>query len=157
MRGIKSVATHSFLMLVALTCLFPLYWMLRSSLMTLQTMLVDQSFIPYEWNFINYQTAWIEGSFGIFFFNSVIYTVSVVSGIVVISSLAAFAFSRLEFPGKNFFFYMFVAAMMIPLPASFVPLFVLINKLEIANGFGYSLCMINVGLSLSILLLKTFF
>ena len=49
-------------------------------------------------------------------------------------------------------------AMMIPLPGSFVPLVVLMNKLGLANTrIGYILCMINVGLSLSILLLKTFF
>jgi len=79
-------------------------------------------------------------------------------GIVLISSLAAYAFSRLQFPGKNFFFYLFVAALMIPLPGSFVPLVVLMNKLGWANTrYGYILCMINVGLSMSILLLKTFF
>ncbi len=93
-----------------------------------------------------------------YFLNSLFYTGCVVFGIVVISSLAAFAFSRLKFPGKNFFFYMFVAAMMIPLPGSFVPLTVLMTKLGLVNTrVGYIFCMINVGLSLSILLLKTFF
>ena len=53
---------------------------------------------------------------------------------------------------------MFLAAMMIPLPGSFVPLYVLMNKLGLINTrIGYILCMINVGLSLSIFLLKTFF
>ena len=53
---------------------------------------------------------------------------------------------------------MFVAAMMIPLPGSFVPLVVLVNKLGLANTrIGYILCMINVGLSMSIFFLKTFF
>ena len=53
---------------------------------------------------------------------------------------------------------MFVAAMMIPLPGSFVALFVLMTKLHLINTrFGYILCMINVGLSMSILLFKTFF
>ena len=93
-----------------------------------------------------------------YFLNSVMYTVSVVFGVVVVSSLAAFAFSRLRFPGRDFLFFMFLAAMMIPLPGSFVPLFVMMNKLHLVNTrLGYILCMINVGLSLSILLLKTFF
>ena len=53
---------------------------------------------------------------------------------------------------------MFVGAMMIPLPGSFVPLFVLMNKLHLTNTrVGYILCMINVGLPLSIFLLKAFF
>jgi len=149
---------HSFLIAVSFTCIFPLFWMLRSSLMTQETIFTSKAFLPEAWNFQNYVRAWIEGGFGTYFLNSVIYTVTVVVGIVLISSLAAYAFSRLKFPGKDFLFYMFVAAMMIPLPGSFVPLVVLINKIGLANTrIGYILCMINVGLSLSILLLKTFF
>ncbi len=164
MRWAKSSVIHAFLLTVTMTCLFPLYWMVRTSLMTRDTVFIDKSLIPAQLHFENYWVAWTEGNFGMYFLNSVTYTVCVVAGIVVISSLAAFAFSRLEFPGKNFFFYMFVAAMMIPLPGSFVPLTVLMTKLGFINSpymwvrkSGYILCMINVGMSLSILLLKTFF
>ena len=138
--------------------------MIKSSLMTNETIFTDQSLIPTQFNFHNYYLAWTEGRFGLYLFNSVIYTVAVVAGIVVVASLAAFAFSRLEFPGKNFFFYMFVLAMMIPLPGSFVPLTVLMTRLgfvsspyPVVRQAGYVLCMINVGLSLSIILFKTFF
>lgn len=149
---------HAFLLSVALTCLFPLFWMVRSSLMTQQTIFFDKKLIPSELHFNNYATAWINGEFGGFFLNSLFYTVSVVLLIMIISSLAAYAFSRLQFPGKNIFFYMFVLALMIPLPGSFVPLVVLMNKLGLANTrMGYVLCMTNVGLSMSIFLLKTFF
>ena len=102
-KALKSIVIHSFLMAVALTCLFPLFWMVRSSLMSNETIFVDKSFFPSEMNVGNYLTAWTQGNFGIYFINSVIYTTSVVVGIVVISSLAAYAFSRLDFPGKNFF------------------------------------------------------
>lgn len=157
-RMVKYFFLHVFLLIVAATCLFPLFWMFRCSLMDNQTVFTDKAVIPSVIDFGNYPNAWIQGNFGTYFFNSVIYTTFVVLGIVVISSLAAFAFSRLKFPGRNFFFYMFVIAMMIPLPGSFVPLFVLMNKLHLANTkIGYILCMINVGLSLSIILLKTFF
>ena len=157
-RSVKYLFLHMFLLTVAITCLFPLFWMFRCSLMDNQTVFTDKAFIPSVINFGNYSKAWIEGGFGTYFFNSIIYTVSVVAGIVIVSSLAAFAFSRLKFPGRDIFFYMFVIAMMIPLPGSFVPLFVLMNKLGMANTkIGYILCMINVGLSLSIILLKTFF
>lgn len=155
---ITSILLHTFLLAVTLACLFPLLWMLRSSLMTNDTVFVDKGLVPQSIHFENFYLAWTQGNFGVYFLNSVIYTVSVVFGIVIIASLAAYAFSRLEFPGKNFFFYMFLAAMMIPLPGSFVPLYVLMNKLHLANTrIGYILCMINVGLSLSIYLLKTFF
>src|SRR5271170_4389667 len=154
----KSTLIHVFLISIALTCLFPIFWMLRCSFMTNATVFVDQSLIPHHLNFGNFAIAWTKGNFAIYFLNSVIYTVCVVGGIVLVSSLAAYSFSRLNFPGKNIIFYLFVAAMMIPLPGSFVALFVLMTKLHLVNTrFGYILCMINVGLSMSILLFKTFF
>jgi multiple sugar transport system permease protein/raffinose/stachyose/melibiose transport system permease protein len=132
--------------------------MVRSALMTKETIFVDRALVPKVMGFSNFPAAWIEGNFGTYFLNSVFYTASVVVGIVLVASLAAYAFSRLRFPGRNVFFYMFVLAMMIPLPGSFVPLVVLMNKLGLINNpFGYILCMINVGLSVSIILLKTFF
>lgn len=149
---------HLFLITVAVTCLFPLLWMVGSSLKTQQTIFSDMSLIPKHMHWQNYYLAWKEGSFGRYFINSIFYTVSVVFGIVIISSLAAYAFSRFKFPGRNLIFYTFMAAMMIPIPGSFVALFVLLNKLHLRNTpIGYILCMINVGLSTSIFLLKTFF
>ncbi|MBF0618780.1 MAG: carbohydrate ABC transporter permease [Candidatus Omnitrophica bacterium] len=157
-RVAKNTAVHIFLMAAAAACLLPLFWMIRSSLMSNATIFTDQALFPHEFNAGNYATAWVRGNFSVYFLNSVLYTVSVVAGIVMIASLAAFAFSRLRFPGRDVLFYMFVAAMMIPLPGSFVPLFVMMSKLHLTNSpLGYILCMINVGLPLSILLLKTFF
>ncbi len=149
---------HVFLASVAITCLFPLLWMVSSSLKTQETIFKDTSLIPKVFHFENYYLAWMEGGFGRNFLNSIFYTASVVIGIIIVSSLAAYAFSRLRFPGSNILFFMFMAAMMIPIPGSFIPLYVLLNKLQLRNtALGYILCMINVGLSTSIFLLKTFF
>ncbi len=149
---------HLFLLAVSLSCLFPLLWMVSASLKTQYSIFNDISLIPKEFHLENYYLAWHEGGFGRYFLNSIFYTVSVVISIIVISSMAAYAFSRLKFPGRNILFFMFIAAMMIPIPGSFVPLYVLLNKLHLRNTFlGYILCMINVGLSTSIFLLKTFF
>ena len=157
-RTFKLTGIYVLLTVVSLTCLFPLFWMLRSSLMSNATIFTDKSLIPAEHNFRNYYLAWTQGKLGLFFLNSLFYTVCIVCGIVIVASLAAFAFSRLKFVGSKFFFNMFFTAMMIPLPGSFVPLYVLMNKLGLANTrIGYILCMINVGLSFSIYLLKTFF
>jgi len=132
--------------------------MVSSSLKTQETIFKDMSLIPAKVHFENYYLAWKEGGFGRYFLNSIIYTVSVVFGIVMVASLAAYAFSRLKFPGKNLIFYMFMAAMMIPIPGSFVALYILLNTLHLRNTpVGYILAMINVGLSTSIFLLKTFF
>ena len=154
----KSSIIHLMLFSVALTCLFPLFWMFRCSLMSLDTIFTDKSFFPKVLNWQNYLIAWRDGDFGIYFLNSVIYTTSVVVGSVIVASLAAFAFSRLEFPFKNCLYALFIGSMFIPLPGSFVPLVVLMNKIGLANTrIGYILCMINVGLALSVMILKTFF
>ena len=153
-----NVLIHVFLLTVAVTCIFPLLWMVSCSLKSQDVIFRDTSLIPKVFHFENYYRAWIEGGFGRYFLNSIFYTVSVVVGIIVISSMAAYAFSRFRFPGRNFLFVMFMVAMMIPIPGSFVPLYVLLNKLHLRNtSIGYILCMINVGLSTSIFLLKTFF
>lgn len=149
---------HIFLLSVAATCVYPLLWMISSSLKTQETIFKDLSLIPHQFHLDNYVMAWREGGFGQHFLNSIFYTTSVVVGIIIISSMAAYAFSRLKFPGRNILFFMFMAAMMIPIPGSFVALYVLLNKLHLRNTApGYILCMINVGLSTSIFLLKTFF
>lgn len=157
-RFFKGLFIHLFLISVSITCIFPLLWMAGSSLKTQETVFSDMSIFPKNPMWGNFYNAWTKGGFGVYFLNSVLYTVTVVLGIVIISSLAAFAFSRLKFPGRNFIFYMFLAAMMIPLPGSFVPLYILMTKLHLVNTrIGYILCMINVGLSFSIYLFKTFF
>ena len=157
-RIIINILIHLFLISIAISCLFPLAWMVSSSFKTQETIFKDMSLIPKEFHFENYYLAWKEGGFGRYFLNSILYTASVVIGIIIISSLAAYAFSRFHFPGRNILFFMFMAAMMIPIPGSFVPLYVLLNKLHLRDtALGYILCMINVGLSTSIFLLKTFF
>ena len=149
---------HIFLFTIAISCVFPLLWMIGSSLKTQSTIFSDVSLIPRQMHWENYYIAWKEGGFGRYFINSIFYTTAVVIGIIVVSSLAAYAFSRFNFQGKNLMFYAFMAAMMIPIPGSFVPLYVLLNKLHLRNTqLGYILCMINVGLSTSIFLFKTFF
>src|SRR5262245_34670135 len=135
---LKNIFIHSFLLIVMVSCLFPLFWMLRCSLMTNAIVLTDKSIIPATINWQNYFIAWTKGNFAIYFLNSVIYIVCVVFGIVVVSSLAVYSFSRLKFPGKDIIFNLFVAAMMIPLPGSFVPLYVLMTKLHLVNTrIGY--------------------
>lgn len=146
------------LLIVAIACLFPLVWTLSASLKTNQTIFEDMSLIPRQFNFINYYIAWTKGHFGTYFFNSILYTVVVVAGIVIIGSMAAYALARLKFPGRNFFFFLLIATMLIPVPGAIIALYLLLMKLGLANTrIGYILPLINGGLPLAIFLFKTFF
>ena len=149
---------HAFLILISFGCLFPLWWAFASSLKTQQTVFSDLSFFPKSPHWENYYVAWTKADFGLYFLNSLIYTVTVVIGVILVSSLAAYAFSRLRFPGKNILFLVIIATMMVPLPGSFIAVFVLLNKLHLVNTrLGYILPQINGQLALGIFLLKTFF
>lgn len=116
------------------------------------------SIFPESPHFGNFVEAWVEGSFGTYFFNSVFYTASCVFGVLFISSLAAYAFARLDFPGKNILYYTFLATIMIPVPGAIVSLYVLITKMGLINTrLGYILPQINGGLAIGLFILKPFF
>ena len=157
-KGTVSVFVHIFLIAVSLSCLFPLWWAFASSLKTQQTIFNDLSLFPKAPHWENYVEAWTKADFGMYFSNSLIYTVTVVIGVILIASMAAYAFSRLQFPGKNVLFLILISTMMVPIPGSIIPLYVLLNKLHLVNTrLGYILPQINAGLALGIFLLKTFF
>ena len=152
------IILHTFLLSVALSCVFPFLWMVNASFKTNTEFNSDYGLKPASSLLLdNYNQVIIKSGFWRYFVNSLIYTFTTVILIVFISSLAAYSFSRLQFPGKNIIFYMFLAAMMIPLPAGFVPVYVLLQQLGLLNRTGYVLAMSNMGLSISIYLLKTFF
>jgi len=152
------ILVHTFLLSVALSCIFPLLWMMNVSFKTENEFREDFGLqLPKKLNFDNYKAVLLRGKLGYNFLNSVIYTFITVLLIVFLSSMAAYGFSRLEFPFKNLIFFIFRMAMFIPLPAGFVPVYILLNKLQLVNRTGYVLAMTNMGLSLSIYLLKTFF
>jgi len=157
-RVARSVIGHAILLTAAIVCIMPLVWMLSSALKTQATVFTDMSLLPANPDFMNFADAWTKGKFGIYFFNSVLYTVLCVFGVLAISSLAAYAFARLEFPGKNIIYYMFLATIMIPVPGAIVALYVLINKLGLIDTrLGYILPQINGGLALGLFILRPFF
>jgi multiple sugar transport system permease protein/raffinose/stachyose/melibiose transport system permease protein len=157
-RVVKSTLKHAILITVAISCIMPLVWMVSSALKTQATVFTDMSIIPADPHFVNFMDAWTKGKFGIYFFNSVMYTSLCVFGVLAIASLAAYAFARLEFPGKNIIYYMFLATIMIPVPGAIVALYVLINKMGLIDTrLGYMLPQINGGLALGLFILRPFF
>lgn len=109
------ILRYFFLILVAVIVLFPFYWMIISSLKTLdEYRLSVPTFWPKQIMWSNYAAAFRVGNLGILFKNTVI--VGVVSTILslIVTILSAFAFARLEFKGKNILFGALLATMMIP-------------------------------------------
>lgn len=157
-KNIVNALTHIILIAVSVTCLFPVFWMLSSSLKTQEQIFAKITLLPETWNWSNYITAFVKADFGQYFLNSVFYTVVGVFFVVLISSLAAYAFARLEFFGKHVFFYILIATLLIPIPGVFVPLYLLLKSLGLLDSrLGLLLCYVSNGLAFAIFLLKGFF
>ncbi|RME58847.1 MAG: carbohydrate ABC transporter permease [Caldilineae bacterium] len=91
--------------------------------------------VPRKWTFINYVTAWNATPFGRHLLNSTIQSGVIMAAQVVFSVLAAYAFSVLEFPGRNVTFYIVIGSLMIPFELVFIPNFVLISGIGWANTY----------------------
>ena len=112
--GVK-FGTYAFLILMAVIVLFPFYWMIISSLKSLEEYRLNvPTFFPRQILFSNYAEAFTTASLGRLFYNTMI--VGVVSTLLslVITVLSAFAFARLEFKGRDAMFGLLLATMMIP-------------------------------------------
>lgn len=153
-----TLSVHVFLILVVLLNLFPVFWMVSTSLKSQEEVFTSSKFLPETLRWENYAYAWNEGNFKTYFFNSLIYTSATVAGVILFASLAAFAFAHAKFFGSQFLFYFFIASMMIPIPGAFIPLYILLLKLDLVNTrLGLILPYINSGLALAIFILKGFF
>lgn len=115
LKILRIIGTYLFLFVLALIMVFPFYWMLISSVKSLdEYYLTIPTFWPMELHFENYMEAWKAAAFGRYMINTVI--VGVVSTVIslFITILAAFAFSRLKFKGRELLFSILLATMMVP-------------------------------------------
>jgi len=88
-----------------------------------------------HFTFENYVTAWTSQPFDRYFLNSVIQTGIIVAFQLLFSILAAYAFAVLEFPGRNFLFYLILGSLMVPFQLTFIPNFLLVSNLGLANTY----------------------
>ena len=107
--------TYLFLGIMAIIVLFPFYWMVISSLKTLEEYRLSvPTFWPQRVMFVNYLNAFNTADLGSLFVNTMIVGVSSTILSLVITVLSAFAFARLEFKGRDLLFTLLLATMMIP-------------------------------------------
>ena len=109
---------------LGLLSLFPLFWMVRSSLMSnLEIFRYPPLLLPTKWRFDNYAKAFTLLPFHRYFLNTLIIAIPAVFGVLTTSSMAAYAFARLEFPGKNLIFSLVIASMLMPMACTIIPIF----------------------------------
>ncbi len=132
------IITYAFLAVWALIVLFPFYWMILTSLKSYGA--YNSEFIPKLYTLSptleNYADAFTAVSLGRYLLNTLLFTVATTAVMLIVITLAAFAFARLEFKGKNAAFVLFLSMMMIPNELVIITNYITITNLNMRNTFA---------------------
>ncbi len=134
---IKTTVTYILLGIWALIVLFPFYWMILTSVKSYSV--YNSEYVPTFFTLSptlkNYIDAFTTVSLSRYFLNTIVFTVITTALMLIVTVLAAFAFSRLDFKGKNLVFAVFLSLMMIPNELVVITNFVTITNLDWRNTF----------------------
>ena len=136
-KRIRTFFIGLLLTLWAILVLFPFYWMLLTSVKSYSS--YNSEYIPKLFTLYptleNYASAFSQVPLARYFLNTLIFTVVTTGLMLVVTVLAAFAFSRLRFPGRDLIFTLFLSLMMIPTELVVITNFVTITNLDLRNSF----------------------
>ncbi len=137
-RNVGKGLIYGLLGLWALVVLFPFYWMILTSVKSYSAYSSESipKFITLAPTLQNYLDAFTAVPLGRYFLNTVIFTVGTTALMLIVTILAAFAFARLEFKGKNLAFTLFLALMMIPGELVVITNFVTMTNMNLRNTFA---------------------
>jgi ABC-type glycerol-3-phosphate transport system permease component len=158
---VRTILTYVVLTVGAFISLIPFLWMIFKSVMSLGESM-GAAFIPSEIHLENYVQAWEIGNFPEYFVNSILITVITLVGELTFSILAAYAFARIDFPGKNLFFGLLIATIMIPAMVTTIPNLLIVTWLGRVGPLKWlnnwpALTIPFMGSVFSIFLLRQFF
>jgi multiple sugar transport system permease protein len=130
-RRVRSVLAHVLLIGASILMLYPLLWMLAAAVRPQNEIFTSPSIFPSEISFDAFVRGWngVRVSFSVFFMNSFVIAVLAVAGNLITCSLAAYAFARLNFAGRNFWFAMMLMTLMLPYQVVLIPQYVLFRQL----------------------------
>ncbi|HEY62112.1 MAG: carbohydrate ABC transporter permease, partial [Anaerolineales bacterium] len=160
-RIANNIFTYLILIIGVIIAVFPFFWMISTSLMSLGEA-QGTRLIPSQIHFENYVEAWKEADFSLYLWNSVRITLITLVGQMTFSILAAYAFARMKFPGRDLIFGIMLSTMMIPGMVLIIPNFLTvtwlgrIGPLKWINNWP-ALTIPFMGSIFSIFLLRQFF
>lgn len=157
----RKIFVYVILFLGAFLSLVPFVWMVSTSLKNLGEAL-GAAFFPSELNFQNYAEAWRRAQFSEYFINSILITLITLVGQITFSVLAAYAFARMKFPGRDFIFSVMLSTIMIPAMVFIIPNFLTVTWLGRITPIPWinnwpALTIPFMGNIFSIFMLKQFF
>jgi len=127
---IGRLTVHIFLIALSISCLLPLVWMISTSFKEqFQVFTYPPQWLPNPWTLKGYERLFAMSPIGNWLFNSIVVAVTITACQLVFSSLAAYAFARVRFPGRDVIFMGYLATMMIPGQVTLIPGYILIKYL----------------------------
>ncbi len=132
-QNLKKIVSYVFLTMGALTMVGPFLWMVTTSLKQPGAIFSYQKewwqeWVPTSFVWQNYVKAWYVVPFAKFYINSLFVAAAITFGQVATSAMAAYAFARLRFPGRDKLFFGYLATMMVPGAVTMIPVFILLRK-----------------------------
>lgn len=118
----------------ALMAVYPILWLCMNSFKSNADYQLDKIGLPKEWFPLNYKGAWEIGDFSILLPNSIFYTVVATLGVLLIATLASFAFAKLGSKAKGPIYGSFVIGIMLSLSSLMIPLFLQISQIDLSIG-----------------------
>ncbi|MFB5663454.1 carbohydrate ABC transporter permease [Alteribacillus sp. HJP-4] len=135
-KRMKRIIVFAILTLGSLTMLSPLWWMLSTSLKSMQEIMVyPPTFIPETFHWENFANAWTAAPFTKFLLNTLFITGITVIANVLSNAFVAYGFAKIEFRGKKILFAILLATMMIPGFVMLIPQYILFAKLGWVNTY----------------------
>ena len=154
----QTIWIHAFLILVALGMIVPFVWMVLTSFksVTESTQMNPFHFFPSQWLISNYTEAIRTNNFPILYFNTIMMMLWRIFSSVMFSAMAAYAFARLEFPGRNVLFGLVLFQMMVPPQLFVIPQYLMIDQLGMRNSI-FALVFPGIVSAFGTFLLRQFF
>lgn len=158
-RKLSKIPTYLGLILFSIAALIPFQYMLATA-MTPQSfsMPYPPILFPKEAYFGNFLEAWNANHFSSYFLNSLIIAAIATVIIMLVSSAGAYAFARMNFPGREAVFYLYLFTMMVPTVTNLIPQFLLMKDLKLVDTYvGLLLIYIGIGVPSNTFFLRNFF
>lgn len=153
----KYIAVYTILIIMAFIMILPFVWTVLTSFKTQSEALkVPPQVLPSSWSFSNYEAVMEALPFGKFFLNTFLMVLIRVLGSVFFSALAAYAFARLEFPGRNLLFGIILLQMMVPGQIFILPQYMIVSKMGWLNTV-WALALPGIVSTFGTFLLRQFF
>ncbi len=153
-----NVGRHVVLTVLAVLSLFPLILTVSTAFKTQQDVRVNPFGMFSSFSFENVVTAWTVGSFDDYVLNTFILSVPSTLLVVVLSTMAGYAFARLPFPGRTVLFYLVVLGLLVPFFTYMIPLYYQLQGMGLLNTLpGVILVLTTTGLAFGTIFMRAFF